>query len=280
MHREARSCFLAPQLVLGERVADRRPDGNGPPEHGVGVPPGAVGVDREQHVDGLPVGEREGRVDADGWVLRRSRDLLDGGGSGGWRQGCGRTGSSNSGGGSGWASAPGAASQARPRGERDEASERGVVAIRVGSRPRVVGARGRPRLARARRRHAPPWLAEPATWGLLARWTCATAYRRLGPISSTSSSILIAVVALAVLVGALLEAAGRDDRMPLVSDPEMCSANSRQADARRNSASPSFHSFVCRSSERGVDAIVKFATGEAVLRVPQLGVGGQDFRRR
>jgi hypothetical protein len=50
-------------------------------------------------------------------------------------------------------------------------------------------------------------------------------------------------------------------REPFVSEPATCSANSRHTDARRNSASPSFHSLVARSRVRGVDAIVKFATG-------------------
>jgi hypothetical protein len=50
-------------------------------------------------------------------------------------------------------------------------------------------------------------------------------------------------------------------RMPFVSEPATCSANSRHTDARRNSASPSFHSFAARSKFLGVLAIVKFATG-------------------
>ena len=50
-------------------------------------------------------------------------------------------------------------------------------------------------------------------------------------------------------------------REPFVSEPATCSANSRHTLARRNSASPSFHSFAWRSKLRGVDAIVKFATG-------------------
>ena len=49
-------------------------------------------------------------------------------------------------------------------------------------------------------------------------------------------------------------------REPLVREPATCSANSRQQDARRKSASPSFQSFAARSKVRGVDAIVKFAT--------------------
>ncbi|KZX22465.1 hypothetical protein ACH61_00350 [Rathayibacter tanaceti] len=49
-------------------------------------------------------------------------------------------------------------------------------------------------------------------------------------------------------------------RLPLVSVPATFSANSRQTEARRNSASPSFQSFACRSKVRGVEAMVKFAT--------------------
>ena len=49
-------------------------------------------------------------------------------------------------------------------------------------------------------------------------------------------------------------------REPFVSDPATCSAKSRHTLARRNSASPSFHSLLARSKLRGVEAIVKFAT--------------------
>src|SRR5690348_11767593 len=49
-------------------------------------------------------------------------------------------------------------------------------------------------------------------------------------------------------------------RVPLVSDSATFSAAWRQIEQFRNSVSPSFHSLVCRSKLRGVDAIVKFAT--------------------
>ncbi len=49
-------------------------------------------------------------------------------------------------------------------------------------------------------------------------------------------------------------------REPLLSEPATCSANSRQTEARRKSASPSFQSLDARSKVRGVEAIVKFAT--------------------
>src|SRR6476646_8819676 len=48
--------------------------------------------------------------------------------------------------------------------------------------------------------------------------------------------------------------------MPRVSDSATFSAAWRQIEQRRNSASPSFHSFEFLSNVRGVDAIVKDAT--------------------
>src|SRR5690606_4536651 len=49
-------------------------------------------------------------------------------------------------------------------------------------------------------------------------------------------------------------------RMPLVRVSATFSAACRHRLQRRNSASPSFHSLVERSKNRGVDATVKFAT--------------------
>src|ERR1700760_930140 len=49
-------------------------------------------------------------------------------------------------------------------------------------------------------------------------------------------------------------------RMPRVSDSATFSAACRQIEQRRNSASPSFHSLVVRSSVRGVEATVNEAT--------------------
>src|SRR4051794_40631807 len=49
-------------------------------------------------------------------------------------------------------------------------------------------------------------------------------------------------------------------RMPRVSDSATFSAAWRQIEQRRNSASPSFHSFELRSNVRGVDAMVNDAT--------------------
>src|SRR3954464_13863580 len=49
-------------------------------------------------------------------------------------------------------------------------------------------------------------------------------------------------------------------RIPRVSDSAAFSAAWRQIEQRRNSASPSFHSFELRSNVRGVDAMVNDAT--------------------
>ena len=49
-------------------------------------------------------------------------------------------------------------------------------------------------------------------------------------------------------------------RMPRCSDSAAFSAACRHTEQLRNSASPSFHSLVCRSNVRGVDATVKLAT--------------------
>src|SRR5688500_2846091 len=49
-------------------------------------------------------------------------------------------------------------------------------------------------------------------------------------------------------------------RVPRWSDSATFSAASRQTEQRMNSVSPSFHSLLCRSNARGVEATVKFAT--------------------
>src|SRR5690625_4452429 len=49
-------------------------------------------------------------------------------------------------------------------------------------------------------------------------------------------------------------------RVPFSSDSVTFSAASRQIEQRRNRASPSLHSFACRSNMRGVDAMVNDAT--------------------
>src|SRR5581483_10558069 len=54
-------------------------------------------------------------------------------------------------------------------------------------------------------------------------------------------------------------------RWPLVRDSATCSARSRQTEARRNSASPSFHVPLFLSYTRGVEATVKDATAVPVL---------------
>src|SRR6187431_945356 len=48
--------------------------------------------------------------------------------------------------------------------------------------------------------------------------------------------------------------------MPRCKDSATFSAAWRQTEQERNSASPSFHSLLCLSKVRGVDAIRKFAT--------------------
>ena len=49
-------------------------------------------------------------------------------------------------------------------------------------------------------------------------------------------------------------------RVPRCSDSATFSAASRHTEQRMNSVSPSFHSLLCRSNVRGVEATVKFAT--------------------
>lgn len=49
-------------------------------------------------------------------------------------------------------------------------------------------------------------------------------------------------------------------RVPLVRDSATFSAACRQTEQVRNRLSPSFHSLVCRSKVRGVDATRNFAT--------------------
>src|SRR6478736_1217884 len=49
-------------------------------------------------------------------------------------------------------------------------------------------------------------------------------------------------------------------RVPRASDSATFSAASHHTEQRMNSVSPSFHSLLCRSNARGVEATVKFAT--------------------
>ena len=90
--------------------------------------------------------------------------------------------------------------------------------------------------------------------------TAAVAYRSEGPISSTSSSMLVRWLPSRSWYDRWRRRPCAMTRLPFVSEPDTCSANSPQTLERRNSASPSFHSFACRSNVRGVEAIVKFAT--------------------
>ena len=90
--------------------------------------------------------------------------------------------------------------------------------------------------------------------------TLAVAYFMLGPDLVDVDLEDGALLALAGLVGAGLEPAGTMTRIPRVSDSAAFSAACRQTEQLRNSASPSFHSLVCRSNVRGVEATVKLAT--------------------
>src|ERR671938_238525 len=68
-------------------------------------------------------------------------------------------------------------------------------------------------------------------------------------------------------------------REPRVSDSATFSAAWRHTLQRRNSASPSFHSWDCRSKVRGVEATVKLATAAPDLRLvgaPGLRDHGQE----
>ncbi len=60
--------------------------------------------------------------------------------------------------------------------------------------------------------------------------------------------------------------------MPRVSDSATFSAACRQTEQVRNRPSPSFHSLVCRSKMRGVDATRNFATAAPDGGEAQLGV--------
>ncbi len=106
---------------------------------------------------------------------------------------------------------------------------------------------------------APGWPPRPPCPPRAARVTCAVAYRSDGPISSTCSSYVVRCCPSRSGRCAAQDAL-REDPHAFVRLPATCSANSRQQLAWRNSASPSFHSFACRSNVFGVDAIVKFAT--------------------
>src|ERR1700712_3753124 len=99
-------------------------------------------------------------------------------------------------------------------------------------------------------------------------FTFPVAYRRDGPISSTSSSMTVRFSPSFVSKDRCLSRPETITREPRVRDSATFSAACRQMLQRRKRASPSFHSLVPRSNVRGVDATVKFATAapEAVKR--------------
>src|SRR5665811_759671 len=97
----------------------------------------------------------------------------------------------------------------------------------------------------------------PERW---ARVTLADAYRREGPTSSTWSSTTVRFSPSRVSYERWTSLPCTITRIPLVRDSATFSAASRQTEQRMNSVSLSFHSLLCLSKLRGVDATVKFAT--------------------
>src|SRR3954470_23135672 len=81
-----------------------------------------------------------------------------------------------------------------------------------------------------------------------------------GPISSTSTSSTVRFSPSLVSYDRCRSRPCTMTRAPRCSDSATFSAACRQMLQRRKSASPSFHSLVCLSRKRGVDATVKFAT--------------------
>src|SRR5690606_30766261 len=106
----------------------------------------------------------------------------------------------------------------------------------------------------------PPPNPPPPPPPRLTLLTLAVAYRRDGPISSTSSSTTVRFSPSLVSNDRCLSRPCTMTRAPRVSVSATFSAAWRQMLQRRNSASPSFHSPLCRSNWRGVEATVKFAT--------------------
>ena len=92
------------------------------------------------------------------------------------------------------------------------------------------------------------------------RLTLAVAYRSEGPTSSTSISTTVRFSPSLVSYDLDFSRPETMTRVPRLSDSATFSAASRQIEQRMNSVSPSFHSLLCRSKARGVEATVKFAT--------------------
>src|SRR6266496_873636 len=94
----------------------------------------------------------------------------------------------------------------------------------------------------------------------VVRFTFAVAYRSEGPISSTCISMTVRFSPSRVSYDRCTSRPCTMTRKPRCSDSATFSAIWRHAEHRRNSASPSFHSLVCLSNVRGVDATVNDAT--------------------
>ena len=90
--------------------------------------------------------------------------------------------------------------------------------------------------------------------------TLAVALRRLGPTSSTSISNTVRLLPSRSSYERDFSRPCTITRMPRCSDSATFSAACRHTEQLMNSDSPSFHSPVCRSYVRGVDATRKFAT--------------------
>src|SRR5690606_17514718 len=119
----------------------------------------------------------------------------------------------------------------------------------------------------------------------LPRWalvTLAVAYFRDGPTSSACISMTVRFSPSGLSHERDTRRPVTTTRVPRVSDSATFSAASRQMEHRMNSVSWSFHSLVCRSNVRGVEATVKFATAApegvnrssgSAVRLPTMVIG-------
>ena len=90
--------------------------------------------------------------------------------------------------------------------------------------------------------------------------TLAVAFFSAGPTSSTSSSTTVRFSPSLVSYDRCLSRPVTMTRVPRVSDSATFSAYCRHTAQRMKTVSPSFHSLVCLSRSRVVDATVKLAT--------------------
>src|SRR3954453_11470670 len=107
----------------------------------------------------------------------------------------------------------------------------------------------------------PPPPPEPPEPFLAIRLTLAEAFRRDGPTSSTSTSYTVRFSPSLVSYDRCRSRPDTITRVPRVSDSATFSAACRHTLQVRKRLSPSFHSFVFLSRNRGVDATRNFATG-------------------